>query len=645
MRKKFCGSFSEVLKLWVFSFIVLAIPLDFIWRFESIRSYFSFWDIVMSLSYVAVVFFLMALMFAFVVAVLFSCSSALLGSRIGEAVLWINRGIALAFVWCIFLVFTKRWVFYITNPTLQVRGLVLVSVSFVISALMVFLFRQRLKEKLKEASNGIFKVALIISILAFGLAGFEAASSKYFRHALHAYSGTSKTLPVSLTNTAGRALPNIILITFDALSAEDMSLYGYRRKTTPHIDEFSKKAYVFENMFANSNWTSPTIASIIRGKYPSTHRMFQYYPSILKQREDQNLAHLLRLMGYETVMITGNATNANPKFNGTSDDFTHIIESGGTFYGVSAKIFNFLLGIRINAALYYGSVMGPYKNLCNKLLRILFSQVRKDSDVVEDTTFADARSYLERAQRPYFLWVHSLQPHDPYLPPEPFRYTFLKNRVVDNLEDITRYPIHRQFDFKVQNIINMLRCRYDENILYIDHKFGMFIKYIENSGIADNSVIIVSADHGESFTKGYFGHNGRYLYRPLIHIPLIIYLPLQQTGGRIYCNAEQVDIAPTILDLIGVEIPGWMEGESLRSALSGASSVDRPKFSMQLTEPGADYTFGIIRGRYKFIYYSRNQKRELFDRENDPGELNNITSLEREKADELYRAMSTRLFR
>ena len=111
------------------------------------------------------------------------------------------------------------------------------------------------------------------------------------------------------------------------------------------------------------------------------------------------------------------------------------------------------------------------------------------------------------------------------------------------------------------------RLRYDEFILEADFQVGVFLDKLNAKGYLDNSIIVITSDHGESFTKNYLGHGGPYLHQALIHVPLIIHLPGQTEGKRIPFYAGQVDLVPTLMALLDLPIPKWAEGESLKAAM------------------------------------------------------------------------------
>lgn len=147
---------------------------------------------------------------------------------------------------------------------------------------------------------------------------------------------------------------------------------------------------------------------------------------------------------------------------------------------------------------------------------------------------------MEEDPKPVFIWMHLFEPHYPFIVPEPYHQYFGKGNV----------------------------NRYDSSIRYLDHEFGRFIGKLKQQNLYQNSLIILTSDHGESFGEEHGGwrgflHGTHWLNESVNHIPLIIHLPGQQEGVEPETFASQVDVAPTIMEAIGAPIPDWMEGESL----------------------------------------------------------------------------------
>jgi arylsulfatase A-like enzyme len=240
--------------------------------------------------------------------------------------------------------------------------------------------------------------------------------------------------------------------------------------------------------------------------------------------------------------------------------------------------------------------------------------------------------------KPFFAWIHVLPPHDPYLPPDPFKRHFnpsnnmrsfktqqsIKEESYKYLFNYLRLPKDMQPD------IDLMRDYYDEFIRYCDKQFENFMNELNKRNLLDNTLIILSSDHGESFEHGYFTHGGPFLYEQVTHIPLIIKEPGKQVGRVVDSLVEQVDIPATVLDLAGIEVPSWMEGRSLVPLMRGESLSARPAFSMNFEEnPSRGHTImngsiAVWEGDYKLIHYLGKNESLLFNLRHDPDELVNI---------------------
>jgi len=193
---------------------------------------------------------------------------------------------------------------------------------------------------------------------------------------------------------------------------------------------------------------------------------------------------------------------------------------------------------------------------------------RLNSKYSPKASFQRAQEVLDRLPSGFFMWIHVMAPHFPYLPDAAFANRFLHGdamRTESQQHRITMSP--RLYPPTQQQLVDKARLRYDEFLASADRAFGDFISGLESSGRMRNTSVIVSADHGESFSGRLFGHQSRHLTRPQIHIPLIIHTPGQETGKVVQLTADQTSVAPTILELAGLPKPGWMRSESLLSSI------------------------------------------------------------------------------
>ncbi len=441
-----------------------------------------------------------------------------------------------------------------------------------------------------------------------------------------------------LPHESGRgSLPNVFLLSVDALSAEDMSLYGYRLDTTPQLTRFSRQAYVFNHFYANSNFTTPTTTTIETGKYPWSHRVF-WAGQLHGRDRRENIAHELHKLGYYNLTISSNPWAA-PLHHGTYADYDD--DAPPPVKGVIAR--------QLAKLVFEGS---NFDGILHSLLPGIssFDQIWMGNDYpwpAEDVYSMAMRMLVDAPQdRPVFMWAHILPPHDPYLPPNPEKFRYLNAKELVSRRD---FKIEGFYSAKQQGMIDKYRLRYDECVRYADREVGEFLDLLRKKGYLDHAIVIITADHGESFSHGFHGHTGPQLYQGLIHIPLIIRLPGQESGKVIEENAEQVDILPTVLDLVGIPKPGWSEGESLVKYFQGKQGVaSSPKFSMNFELnssflPLAKGTVAVMEGANKYIYDLSTRRGELYNIRFDPDEQHDLSKVQPELALHLQSMIQQRI--
>jgi arylsulfatase A-like enzyme len=245
---------------------------------------------------------------------------------------------------------------------------------------------------------------------------------------------------------------------------------------------------------------------------------------------------------------------------------------------------------------------------------------------------------------PYFAWIHLYPPHFPYLPDDPYMGMFNPSPELRTFKSQRKgWYSTLKYENKVEDIpveirqtTNMLRDRYNEFITYCDKQFEDFINALAERKKLENTVIILSSDHGESFEHGILTHAGSYLYEQVTHIPLIIKEPDQSEGRIINDLVEQIDIPPTILDMADISIPSWIEGRSLVPLMRREKLPPRPAFSMNFEEnksrrqPITKGTIAVWEGDYKLIHNLDKKQSLLFNLKEDPDELDNLFTKEPE---------------
>lgn len=451
--------------------------------------------------------------------------------------------------------------------------------------------------------------------------------------------------------------PNIIIFLFDALSARNISLYGYSRKTTPNLEKFAKKATVFHRHYSSSNFTTPSTASFFTSVYPWTHRSIHLYSPITEKIRPNNLfSHLSNNENYYRIALSNNllADQILHQFSkdidnlfpvGTLTDINHLyhdtlFKKDGTYSSKGLDVLSFRIRnsednlatslvlsvlneiiIAIRRELILKEIGGTYPLGIGHAHRMSYFTV--------DEIFNNLGTLLEDIDEfPFVSYFHFMFPHFPYVPSEKFLDKFIN----DGWKAIEK-PLHILGSNESREKMVEERNKYDAYIANIDDEFGKFVTSLESMGLLENSYIIVTSDHGEMFERGHIGHGSPLLYEPIIHIPLIIKAPEQSVQEDIYSLTCTIDITPTLLHLTGNTIPDWCEGQILPS-LGGKTDSNRAIYSMQARENSAfapleEASFAIYKNNYKLIEYigypTQRQPYEVYDILNDPEEMKDLS--------------------
>jgi arylsulfatase A-like enzyme len=441
---------------------------------------------------------------------------------------------------------------------------------------------------------------------------------------------------------AASKLPDIYLITIDALRADETSVWGYHRPTTPNLERFAQRSFTFDYFFANSNFTTPTTTSIETGELPWSHRVFQVGGFPDSQAQQDNLASALHEYGYYTAMLSSNylATPVHHRTLANYDAVKYFAPIDGS--GLWLRLTNF---VPLNTQhTLFASLLKSVAGMRFYLDALIW---RNQYPYPAQPVFDSARLLLERRDiaQPRFLWTHIFPPHDPYLPPAPFRMCFWSSNKLTHVSDF----IGLRNDALPPTVsVSDLRARYDEMVLYADHVVGDYLDWLDATGRLDRSIVIVSADHGDSFEHNWLLHSGPHLHNGLIHIPLLIHLPGQQHGTQIAQPAQQADLLATILDLVGAQVPGSTDGVSLRPALEGRKLQRRFIYSMNLEsnpifDPITKGTVAIIDEDYKYIYQLDRKQGSLFRYRTDELEQNDLAGSQPEVAARMRTALLDKL--
>lgn len=325
----------------------------------------------------------------------------------------------------------------------------------------------------------------------------------------------------------------VLFIVVDTLRADHIPAYGYRAGKTPNLDAFAKDALLFEQAYSNASWTRPSFASILSGRYASSHGVMSKAASLPDGVE--TIAESFSRAGYATSGVVTNY-NVAPFFNFQQgfDDYTYLTP-------------NFLFGASDTAAKL--SLLQIVKRVDEKaraaMGHVSPGSAYQDASVVNNHVF----SVLDKAPKgAWFLFAAYMDPHDPY-----FTHPYDGNGY-SRAAHIKPDPAEAE----------SLRKLYDGEITFWDEHFGELIKDLKRRGLYDELTIVITADHGEEFMDhGGFWH-GTTLYDEQLHVPLIVKLPRgERAGERVPHWVESVDIMPTLLTLQGIAVPEGVQGVDL----------------------------------------------------------------------------------
>jgi arylsulfatase A-like enzyme len=393
--------------------------------------------------------------------------------------------------------------------------------------------------------------------------------------------------------------PNVLLVVVDTLRADRLGAYGNDRGLTPFLDQLAKKGVVFRNAYAASSWTVPSVASIFTSRFPSQHRVTTF-DSKLPARE-VTLAEKLQDAGYDT---------------------------GG-----------FSANIRLDRTLGYGQGFrrwvpdGGWTHV--KEIKVRGDRLRSDA-----LAWLRPRAEKTPSSPPRFLYLQYLEPHGPYDPPEPYRSRFGHGAPGVDVAKANHLALTIAFKDLRADEVDVLESLYDGEVASVDAQLRALFAALEERGFLDDAVVVVTADHGEEFKEHGFMTHGHDLYNETVRVPLIVLAPGVEGGRVIEDNVSLVDVAPTILDLVGLPKQPTFEGRSLVPLMWRKSLTEWrlhaenpfPDVIIELPETGSQldwraHSAALVRGGVKLLIGPGRHKREapeLYDLVKDPGETRRL---------------------
>lgn len=433
----------------------------------------------------------------------------------------------------------------------------------------------------------------------------------------------------SLSSKPVAGKPNVILIVMDTVRASQLSVYGYSRKTSPNLEKFASGATRFANLSAAGDWTLPSHASMFTGMYVRRHgahnqKNFEARP--LSPKAD-TLAELLSKRGFATAAVVSNAAAVSKSFN-LDQGFEHFDQAWNRWAIGWYATWSYTLRATVSR---FRSVMPPE----------LYSDCRP-AGLINAAAINLIDDFRTRKQ-PFFLFLNYMDAHIPYVSSGAFVHDYGPRGSLFSPQRFRQMKtgLHRGRRPADPKEMKGLVARYDAGISTLDQELGKLFEYLRKTGVYDNTLIVITADHGEAFGEhGTMEHGGASVYQDQVHVPLIIKYPDDNERRVVRSPVSHVDLAPTVLDTLGYGVPGNMDGISLRRmdesesrtvfsemyphAWSARSGSERFRYSRQ----------AAFAGDRKLIW-SANGMRELYDLSADPAEKHNLIGQELSRGAEL----------
>ncbi len=421
--------------------------------------------------------------------------------------------------------------------------------------------------------------------------------------------------------------PNILLITIDAQRADQIGCYGEKVTRTPAIDRLCESGIVFEQAFPSIPWTTPSMFSLFTSRFPKSYTYKTNVNKLMRRKGFETIAKIMKKNKYLTIGISGSP-----------------IMRKGTGY-----------------ALGFDTFLDPGDE------QMLPSGYTAASALVELENLADNESIIS-GEKNFFFWIHFMDPHGPYTPPDHFKIYENSSNKITKLADrwVLDHADWRKIAVEARDgdetLSDAQPRNYMSEVTYTDFCVDLVVTRLKELSLSENTIIILTADHGNSFGRhdNPFGY-AYTLYQDVTRVPLIIVPPDHGNAGvRIKHAVSTLSIKPTIIELAGINPDQYVcEGESLVPYLKGIVPHNPPLVYSQTLilydekqrdnklrrfKPGTKQRHMIVGesgkwvmvtdGRLKFIYIPTpdGPEFELYDLNKDPDEMTNIVNENPEKA-------------
>lgn len=455
------------------------------------------------------------------------------------------------------------------HPTLLIIGaLITLAVATIYISLLVKR-QESVKKALVKANKPVSSIAFFLCM--FVLAGLVIDIVNVGNHNVESEHSTAQG-------------PNVILLIIDTQRADHLSLYGYHRNTSPNIDRFAQDSVVFDDAVSPSSWTIPSHASIFTGRYIGEH-MANTQTQFLNP-DELTIAEILKDNGYYTAGFVANAY-LKARYGYHQGFMTY--EDRVDFFEFNVKYDSYNL-------MEYMKVFIP--SVHKGFMRLAHS----DNEMNVEEMHAKILPWIDKNHdKTFFLFINYMDVHDPYNLGMDYLHLY-SNASRTRAEDVANnfnLDQGRNNPVTVEEV-ELLKALYDSEIRYFDHHIQELFDKLEAYGLMENTILIITGDHGEEFYEHNGWLHGQTLYEEVIHVPLIIHYPGEQ-GKRVQTRVNNINLFSTILEFTGIPEPNEVDSTSLTqliieegtyernytyNSLVGRPSLGEPEFQQALTRNG-----------------------------------------------------------
>jgi len=441
--------------------------------------------------------------------------------------------------------------------------------------------------------------------------------------------------------------PNVVWIVWDTVRADRLSLYGHQTRTTPFLDGFAKDALVFDNCQSIASTTVPAHASLLTNLTPSQHGADNTHCYLNDQL--LTLAEIFQGAGYRTFMYAENPY-ISPQ-TGFGQGFDQVVNPWQRKYRetTARKLFE-KIPTRFRHPQWLQSLLSP---------NITMWALSAIGGLGEETLI----EWLEDGDggRPFFAFLNYMEAHQPIITPENIRLALMnRNQVEESYRKVINPPQQWLYTFGHHELgpgqLAHHQATYDAALRELDGLLQSLVEELKERGLLDNTIVVISSDHGEHLGEHHLLDHQYSLYRELLEVPLVLHYPQGVPAGRENRPVMNIDLFPTLIELAGIEAPPATEQETQlgprlsRSLLQPAetrtrvaeypTAADAPMEVVTHLKPGIDTApferglRSILREPHKLIAASDGSV-SLFDLGRDPGEETNLAESAPQLAAEL----------